>query len=320
MSVVAARAYGDGTAVRDIAIDDTNALQTADFVWITLHDPTDAEMESVARTYRLHPLAIEDARDLKHLPKIEAYHEHMFVIVRSASFRSDRLKMRNMSFFVGKKFLITIRHGETHHVGKVRERLEQQPRKLAEGPGRVLHAILDAAVDDYMDAVDKAEKRVLKMEERALDAFLSRAETIEIFRLRREMFKFQRLLGQMEDVTKHLATIECPQVAAQTQPYFRDILDHVRRCEFRVGGLVVLLGSVLDTSNLFEQQRQGIVNRQLAAWAAILAVPTMIAGIYGMNFRYMPELEWRYGYPLVIAVCLSIAGGLYWRFRRLGWL
>ncbi|MFN7130354.1 MAG: CorA family divalent cation transporter, partial [Brevundimonas sp.] len=184
----------------------------------------------------------------------------------------------------------------------------------------VLHAILDFVVDGYTPIVDQAEEAVLDMEQRALDTFLSRDEIRALFQRRRELLRFERIMGPMEEVASRLERLEFPCLDPEVRPYFRDIRDHVRRVNSRVGGLREILTSVFEVSNLLEQQRQGVITRRLAAWAAILAVPTAIAGIYGMNFDYLPELHWRYGYPTVLAVIAAICTTLYFGFRRSKWL
>ena len=158
------------------------------------------------------------------------------------------------------------------------------------------------------------------MEDHAIDMFLNRTETARLFKVRRELFKLQRILGPMEDLASQFLNLNLPQVDADIHPYFRDLLDHIRRLIYRVEGLRETLTSVIETSGLLEQQRQGVITRQLAAWAAILAVPTAIAGIYGMNFAYLPEKDWKYGYFVILGVMFTICSALYVRFKRAGWL
>lgn len=191
---------------------------------------------------------------------------------------------------------------------------------LAHGADFVLHAILDFIVDSYLDVIDVLEDRVLAMEDRALDAFLDREQTSAVFSLRRDLFRLQRVLGPMQDVAARCMNLSLPQIDGDMVPYFRDLHDHVRRADYRVAGLRDTLTSVIETSGLLEQQRQGAITRQLAAWAAILAVPTAIAGIYGMNFDIMPELRWRYGYFAILGVMTMICLTLYVRFKRAKWL
>jgi magnesium transporter len=158
------------------------------------------------------------------------------------------------------------------------------------------------------------------MEDRALDSFLDRAQTARLFTMRRDLFRLTRILGPMEDLANRFINIDLPQIDSNIDPYFRDLADHVRRVNYRVAGLRDTLTGVIETSGLLEQQRQGVITRQLAAWAAILAVPTAIAGVYGMNFEYLPEKDWKYGYFIILGVMFSICGMLYYRFKRSGWL
>jgi magnesium transporter len=191
---------------------------------------------------------------------------------------------------------------------------------MQKGPDYVLHAIIDFIVDGYLPVVQTIEDRVLAMEKHMLVAFLERDQIRRIFRLRRQVILFQRILGPMSEVVGKLANLELPCIDDHAKPYFRDVLDHVRRVEAMVSGLREVITSVFEASNLLEQQRQGTITRQLAAWAAILAVPTAIAGIYGMNFSNMPELQTRYGYFVVLATIGVLCSFLFYRFRKAGWL
>jgi magnesium transporter len=232
----------------------------------------------------------------------------------------SRIDYGNTGIFLGRNFIITVRHGSDRGHAPVRAQLEATPWLLKHGPDYVLHAILDFIVDGYFEVIDVVEEEVLAMEDRSLDNFLNRAETSRLFSLRRDLFRLTRILGPVEDLCNRIINLDIPQIDTDINPYFRDLADHVRRVNYRVAGLRDTLTSVIETSGLLEQQRQGVITRQLAAWAAILAVPTAIAGIYGMNFDIMPELRWKYGYLAVLGVMAAICGGLYVRFKRAGWL
>ncbi|MCX7268505.1 MAG: magnesium and cobalt transport protein CorA [Sphingomonadales bacterium] len=301
MTTIAARLYHDGKAAQEIDLSKPipHITRPNDFIWIGLHEPDDIALKRVQDHFGLHPLAVEDALDPKHLPKVDVYGDHLFLVIRT---------------------LITVRHGSERSHSPVRDQLEATPWLLRQGADYVLHAILDFIVDGYGDLVDVMEEKVLVMEERAIDNFLRSAETSRIFMLRRELFRLQRILGPTEDLASRFINLELPQVDANIYPYMRDLLDHIRRLVYRVEGLRDTLTSVIETSGLLEQQRQGAITRQLAAWAAILAVPTAIAGIYGMNFAHMPELNWEYGYFLIVGVMASICLTLYVKFKRSGWL
>ena len=184
----------------------------------------------------------------------------------------------------------------------------------------MLHAVLDFIVDGYLPIADKFEEVAHAIEEAAIDQFPDPTTIRRIFRLRRELRRFERIIGPMEEMTQRLAESDLPTIDPSARIWFRDVLDHVRRAMARMEGLKETLAVTVETAGLLEQYRQGVITRQLAAWAAILAVPTAIAGIYGMNFDDLPELHWRWGYPMVWALIVTICGGLWWRFRRIGWL
>jgi magnesium transporter len=326
MTIVAARIYRDGRLLSEVDLSQPlPALdRQSDFLWVGLHEPDDAALKRVQALFGLHELAVEDALDPKHLPKMEVYGDHLFIVARTV--RLDvvggqrRVAYGNTAIFLGRNFIVTVRHGSDRGHRALRTQLEASPWLLKHGPDYVLHAILDFVVDGHLEVIDALEEEVLGIEDRTLDAFLDRDQTTTLFLLRRDLFRFLRVLGPMEDLANRLVNIDLPQIDDSIDPYFRDLADHVRRAIYRVEGLRDTLTSVIETAGLLEQQRQGTITRQLAAWAAILAVPTAIAGIYGMNFEHMPELDWEYGYPLVITVIFAVCVGLFIRFKRAGWL
>lgn len=322
MTTVAAKLYHDGKVIEtiDVAKPIPHVGKPADFIWIGLHEPDDGTLKRIQDHFGLHPLAVEDALDPKHLPKVEPYGDHLFLVIRTPRLEGDKIIYGNTAIFMGRQFIITVRHGSERTHSPVRTQLEATPWLLKQGPDFVLHAILDYIVDGYSDLVDAMEEKVLAMEDRAISNFLSRTETARVFMLRRELFRLQRILGPTEDLANRFINLELPQIDANIHPFMRDLLDHIRRLVYRVEGLRDTLTSVIETSGLLEQQRQGAITRQLAAWAAILAVPTAIAGIYGMNFDIMPELRWKYGYYLIVGVMATICLSLYIRFKRAGWL
>jgi magnesium transporter len=322
MSVVAARIYRDGRLLSEIDIAQASPKleQKCDFIWIGLHEPDDATLALIQKQFGLHELAVEDALDPRHLPKMESYGDHLFVVARTVHLENGRIAYGNTAIFIGRQFIITVRHGSDRGHAPVRTQLEATPWLLKQGPDYVLHAILDFIVDGYFDVIDMVEEQVLAMEDHAFDSFLDRAQTARLFTVRRDLFRLTRILGPMEDLANRFINIDLPQVDNDIDPYFRDLADHVRRVNYRVAGLRDTLTSVIETSGLLEQQRQGAITRQLAAWAAILAVPTAIAGIYGMNFDIMPELRWDYGYYAVVGAMAIICLSLYVRFKRAGWL
>lgn len=321
MSVVAAYLYRNGQKVGPVTLDEpVPCADRSEFVWIGLFEPTPDELRKLQQNYDLHPLAIEDAFKAHQLPKIDVYGDQLFVVARTARLEGERIAYGETAIFLSQDHVITVRHGSARAHTELRHQLEAAPSLLSHGVDYVLHAILDFIVDGYMPVVEAIEEEVLEMEQHALDSFLERDEVRRIFALRRELTRFQRVLGPMSEVCSKLANLDLPCLDADVRPYFRDVLDHVRRVEAMVGSLREVLTTVFEVSNLLEQQRQGKSTRQLAAWAAILAVPTALAGIYGMNFENMPELSTKYGYFVVVGIMLFLCSALYIRFKRTRWL
>ncbi|SKB28757.1 magnesium and cobalt transport protein CorA [Sphingopyxis flava] len=322
MPIMAARLYNKGKLVRDIDPDEAASApcDEGDFFWLGLFEPTETELQQIAARFGLHPLAVEDALKANQLPKADIYGEQLFVIARTANLDADTIQPGETAFFVGRHFIISVRHGSARGHAEVRARLEASPALLGHGPDYVLHAVLDFIVDGYFPVIDAIEDRMLILEDSVMDTPLDASEIRHLYAQRHEIIRFQRLAGLMKDLTWKLATTPLPCIDDPVRPFFRDIWDHVQRAEFRLTGLRDIAASVIETNGLLEQQRQGVITRQLAAWAAILAVPTAIAGIYGMNFTHMPELDWSYGYPLALALMGGICGLLYWRFKSIGWL
>jgi magnesium transporter len=322
MTVVAAHLYRNGQRLRSVSIDEKVDCpdDKSEFVWIGINDPTDEEMRTLKAQYGLHPLAVEDAVNANQLPKVDVYGDQLFVVARTASLDGDQIGYGETAIFIGHSHIISVRHGSARSHKALRAQLEAAPTLLQHGVDYVLHAILDYIVDGYLPIVDSIEESVLAMEQRSLDAFLGREDITRIFTLRRQLTRFQRVLAPMGDVAGKLVRLDLPCIDTDARPYFSDVLDHVRRVQTMVDGLLQVLTSVFEFSNLLEQQRTGAITRQLAAWAAILAVPTAIAGIYGMNFEHMPELKTEYGYFVVLGVIAAICTVLYVRFKRVGWL
>ena len=324
MPIIAARRYTAGKpGDHAIAIDGTlrDALQPRQFDWIGLAQPSVDEMALVAAQFGLHPLAVEDALNPQQMPKVEVYGRHLFIVARTAMVEDgDGVGYGQTALFLASDFVVTVRFGSTRAHSDLRQRLEADHEHLAEGPDYVAHAILDFIVDGYQPIIEHIEETVQVLEERAILAFPDSATIRRIFRLRRHMRRFERIIGPMEELCDRLATTELPGIDGSAHIWFRDVLDHVRRTMARMSSLKDTLASIVETAGLLEQQRQGEMTRKLAAWAAILAVPTAIAGVYGMNFRFMPELEWQYGYFAVVGAMTAICTGLWWRFRKMGWI
>lgn len=324
MTVIASRRYCSGkVAAAPVPLDGATreGLPRGTFDWVGVANPSAAEMELLRRQFGLHPLAVEDALNPNQMPKVEVYGRQLFIVARTAAIEEgENLAYGQTAIFLGPDFIVTVRIGSTRAHTALRERLEIDAERLAEGADFVTHAVLDFIVDGYQPILEQLETSVQTMEERAINVFPEQSTIRRIFRLRRQLRRFERIISPMEEVCERLATSDLPAIDMSAHIWFRDVLDHVRRTMARMRGLKETLASIVETAALLEAHRQGEMTRKLAAWAAILAVPTAIAGIYGMNFDVMPELRWAYGYPMVVGVIVLICGGLYWRFRRIGWL
>lgn len=323
MTVIASRRYAKGRVTAEVALDGKarKRLPAKAFDWVGLAEPNAAELELARSQFGLHPLAVEDALNPLQLPKVEIYGKQLFIVARTAMLDGgEKIEYGQTAIFLGEDFILTVRTGSDKAHSKLRSRLESDPDRLAEGADFVAHAILDLVVDNLQPIMESLEVAVQQMEDGAINAFPQQSTIRRIFRLRRQLRRFMRIVGPMEEVCERLATSDLPAIDPGARIWFRDVLDHIRRTLARVEGLKETLTSIVETAGLLEAHRQGQITRQLAAWAAILAVPTAIAGIYGMNFEYMPELSSRWGYPAVWAVIVTVCGGLFWRFRRIGWL
>lgn len=321
MTVIASYIYRLGERTEKLPLTGDPFQETdGEFAWIGIADPTADEMACLKSMFDLHPLAVEDALNGKQVPKVEVYGDQLFVIIKTAHLEGDKIAYGETCIFVGRHHVISVRHGSARSHRELREQLEQSPQLLDHGPDYVLHGIIDFVVDGYLPMVEALEDKVLEMEKHMLISFLEREQIRRLFRMRRQVIRFQRILGPMAEVVGKLTNLELPCIDDNANAYFRDVLDHVRRVEFMMSGLREIITSVFEASNLLEQQRQGTITRQLAAWAAILAVPTAIAGIYGMNFEHMPELKSEYGYYVVIGAILTLCAILYSSFKKTGWL
>jgi magnesium transporter len=295
---------------------------TASFVWLGVHEPTAEEFDAVAREFELHELAVEDAIEAHERPKLEVYGETLFVVLKTVRYIDSEEVIRSgeIMLFVNPAFVITVRHGEGSDLHPVRETIEKRPDLLRCGPGAILHAVIDRVVDDYEPAVNGLEIDIQQVEEQVFSEYPTSNPAQRIYRLEREVLEMQRAVRPLAAPVDRLARGHFDLVSPEMRDYFRDVHDHLLRVASRVEGFRDLLGSALQANLTQVTVRQNADMRRISAWVAILAVPTMIAGIYGMNFRHMPELGWRYGYPAVLVVIAVACGLLYRAFRRAGWL
>ena len=290
------------------------------FVWIGLVEPSAEEFDAVAREFGLHELAVEDAVHAHQRPKLEVYGDTIFIVLKTARYVDSRevVTFGEVLVFMGEGFIVTVRHGEGDLHG-VRERLEEKPELLRCGPGAALHAIVDKIVDDYVPAIAGLEHDIEEVETEVFSPERN-ASAQRIYLLKREVLEFIRATAPLIEPVKRLAEGSYELIHPEIRAYFRDVDDHLVRVHEQLEGFRDLLTSILS-ANLTQvsiQQNEDV--RKISAAVAIIAVPTMIAGIYGMNFQHMPELKWRLGYPLVLLFMASVCFALYRYFKRVGWL
>jgi len=312
--------YRDG--VRETTEHDTRSLDAAlaglgtdDFLWVGIGNPTADEMQRVGDSLGLHPLAVEDALEAHQRPKVERYDDHTFISIRTVSYSDDDITTHEVNIFLGANYLLTVRHGGPT-LREARKTAERTIEPMSHGPTAALYAVVDNIVDHYEDVAAELETDVQEVETSVFSNRQSNDST-RIYRLKRETLEFRRAVLPLREPIHRLATATAPEDA---RPYFRDIADHLSRAAEAIDSIDHLLDNALQAhlAQLSVQQNEDM--RKLTAGATIFAVPTAIAGIYGMNFEHMPELTWTYGYPACVAVIGGLCGYIYWRFKRSGWL
>jgi len=330
-SVVGCAVYVDGKRSEDAVDADSASDVAADlggFVWLGLHEPSAEDFTEIAVRYGLHPLAVEDAVNAHQRPKLERYDDMLFMVLKTAGYiehdqftaTSQIVETGEVMVFLGLNYVITVRHGELSPLRGLRQRLEGQPDLLRLGPAAVLWAVADMIVDEYVVVADAVEDDVDQVEAQVFSPERQGHSVGRIYQLKRELLELRRAVTPLESPMRMLADRQVKLIPDEMRTYFRDISDHVSRA-----GEQVLANDELVTSMLQAQLAKVSVAdnadmRRISAWAAIIAVPTMLAGIYGMNFDFMPELHWELGYPLVLVVMVVACTLLYRGFRRNGWL
>jgi magnesium transporter len=320
--IINCAAYAEGVRVGDVAVEEIgHALGRANqFVWLGLYEPDEELLRKVQRQFHLHDLAIEDAYTAHQRPKLEVYEDSLFVVLRTAQRNAGRLEFGETHVFIGADYVVTVRHGSLRsHVG-LRARCECTPRLLAKGPGYVLYALMDFIIDQFSPIVSALEDEVEELEEVILGEEPSARATAQIYRLKRDLLSLRRAVSPLVEVCNRLMRFDFPNIPDDTRPYFRDVYDHVVRVNETIDAQRELLTTALEARLSLMSVAQSEHMKQLAAWAAMIAVPTMIAGIYGMNFQNMPELAWRYGYFASLVVMVLACAALYTGFKRAGWL
>jgi magnesium transporter len=297
------------------------ATEPGDFVWVGLHEPNEEELATVEEEFGLHPLAVEDAFTAHQRPKLERYEHTLFLTVKSLWYvdADDAVETGEINMFVGPDFVITVRHGSGSELHSARRDLEAKSTVLTHGPSAVVYAVCDRVVDGYLSVMSSLEEDVDEVETSVFSAQRTN-DSARIYTLKREIAEARRAVLPLREPMRRFATGAVPGIDEASAPFFRDVLDHLNRVAETVDGLDQLLSSAFDAhlAQISVQQNEDM--RRISAGAAIVVVPTLIAGVYGMNFQHMPELAWTYGYAYAIAVMLGASIVLWVWFKRSGWL
>jgi magnesium transporter len=315
-------AYQDGRKVADIDLRDIHSYlaRPGCFVWVALKDPTDAELEEMGEEFGLHPLAVEDARHGHQRPKIEEYGDLLFIVLQTAELAADELKIGELDIFVGRNFLLSVRQRTERGFQDVRTRVEREPELLRHGAGYVLYALMDAVVDRYFPVLDAIEMELEKVEEGLFSGGSPRENIEKLYYVKQKLTVLKHAAAPLLEYSGKLFGGRVPQVCSGLGEYFRDVYDHLVRINQSIDAARETVSTGIQVNLAMVQVNSSEVTKRLAAYAALVAVPTMIVGVYGMNFEHMPELKWIYGYPLVVGIMAAIDGYLFFRFRKSGWL
>jgi magnesium transporter len=325
--IVDSALYRDGVRVPltcakdDLAQVHASVEQPGDFVWVGLHEPVEGELAAVAEIFSLHPLAVEDALHAHQRPKLERYDDGIFLVLKTLWYvdEYDAVETGEINLFVGRDFVISVRHGEGTELHTARMDLEQQTAVLGHGPSAVLYAICDRVVDSYEEVARALEIDVDEVEASVFSSERTH-DSRRIYVLKRELAEMRRAVNPLKEPMKRFATGSVPVVTQEAAPFFRDVADHLLRVSETIDTLDTLLSTAFQAHLARIGVEQNEDMRKISAWVAIAAVGTLVAGIYGMNFQHMPELGWHYGYGFALTVMVVASVVLYRLFKKSGWL
>jgi magnesium transporter len=288
---------------------------------VALRDATDAELKEMQEEFDLHELAVEDARHGHQRPKIEEYGDSLFVVLQTIEVAGDELRAGEIDVFAGRNYVLSVRHHAERGFQDVRARAEREPELLKNGSGYVLYALMDAVVDRYFPVLDAVEMELEKAEERLFLPGVSPRNNIEaLYYVKQKLTTMKHATAPLQENAGKLYGGRVPHVCSGLGEYFRDVYDHLVRINQSIDAARETVNTAIQVALAMVATGQGEITRRLAAYAALVAVPTMIAGIYGMNFQHMPELSWEIGYPLTVSVMVALDAFLFWRFRKAGWI
>ncbi|MBL0143296.1 MAG: magnesium/cobalt transporter CorA [Betaproteobacteria bacterium] len=315
-------AYEEGRKLADIHVDDISEYVSRPecFVWVALKDPSPEELHEMQEEFSLHPLAVEDARKGHQRPKLEEYGDSLFAVLHNLEMRDGELHLSEIDLFVGENFLLSVRQGTEQGFSAVRARTEREPELLRHGAGFVFYALIDAVVDRYFPVVDALEVELEALEDRIFAGSSPRANLEALYGLKQKLMTLKHAVDPLTEAVGKLHGGRVPHVCQGTQDYFRDVYDHLLRLGQVIDSLRDMVTTAMSVNLAMISLSENEVTKRLAAYAALVAVPTMVAGIYGMNFEHMPELKWAFGYPVAITAMVAIDVYLFYRFRKARWL
>lgn len=322
-SVINCAVYGRDGVRRDVALDaisDALAVDDGSFVWVGLYEPGDALLDKLQEEFGLHDLAVEDAQHAHQRPKIEAYGNSLFIAMHTAQVVDERIRFGETHAFLGPRYLVTVRHGASLSYAPVRARVEREPQLLSLGPAFGLYAVMDYIVDNYLPIVSEFRDALNALEQDVFAETFRRETIVRLYELKRELAQLRLAVAPMQDILSQLTRIHGGLVPDEVRLYFRDVLDHALRVNDSTDTLREMLTAAMSVNLSLVTIHQGEVVKKLAGWAALLAAPTLVTSWYGMNFRDMPELHYRHGYAVLVAVVAVVCIALYRYLKKVRWL
>jgi magnesium transporter len=315
-------AYQEGRKLADIDFREIHSYlaRPGTFVWVALKDATEAELEQMREEFDLHPLAVEDASHGHQRPKIEEYGDQLFVVMHTVEVAGEELSAGEVDVFVGRNFVLSVRSRTERGFHDVRARAEREPDLLRHGAGFVLYALMDAIVDRYFPVLDAVEMQLEEVEEHLFSGTSPRENIEALYYVKQKLTTLKHAVSPLLEHVGKLYGGRVPMVCAGLGEYFRDVYDHLFRINQSIDSARETVNTAIQVALAMVNMGHGEITKRLAAYAALVAVPTMIAGVYGMNFEHMPELHWSLGYPLSIGLMAAIDAFLFFRFRKAGWL
>ena len=315
-------AYQDGRKLGDIDKRDISKYVSRKdcFVWVALYEPNAGELQEMQQEFELHELAIEDASQGHELPKMEEYGDELFVVLHTVRWVDGELSTGEVNIFVGRNYVLSVRNRSEQGFAMVRARCEREPELLRHGAGYVLYALMDAVVDRYFPVLSALEAQLEEVETRIFAEGSQREKIESLYALKQKLIVLNHAVGPLLESTGKLLGGRVPHVCAGMQEYFRDVYDHLVRINQRIDSLRDMSTTAMSVNLSLLQIHENEVTKRLASYAALIAVPTMIAGIYGMNFEHMPELRSPWGYPIVLGIMALADAYLFYRFRKARWL